>query len=56
MNFCNCALPAMRGNSDCCKGCLNNKNESTGEYSFNYEEYIITTGDFYKNQKELTEL
>lgn len=23
-NFCLCALPALRGNTDCCKGCANN--------------------------------
>lgn len=25
MKFCNCALPALRGNTDCCKNCVNNK-------------------------------
>ena len=25
MKFCNCALPSLRGNTDCCKNCVNNK-------------------------------
>lgn len=25
MKFCNCALPSLRGNTDCCKNCINNK-------------------------------
>lgn len=33
MKVCNCAMPAMNGNSDCCKGCSNNpNNELSGHY------------------------
>lgn len=25
MKFCNCALPALRGDTECCKNCINEK-------------------------------
>ena len=38
MRICHCALPTMRGNSDCCKNCMNNQ-----EYEMFPKIYITTT-------------
>jgi hypothetical protein len=45
MRICNCALPALRGNSDCCRLCGNN-HETLTTSSFKiitYEPYIQPT-------------
>ena len=28
-HFCNCALPTIRGSTECCKNCYNNPNKET---------------------------
>jgi hypothetical protein len=34
MNICDCALPAINGNSDCCKNCPNNRYDETHKSQF----------------------
>ena len=45
MKICNCALPALRGNTDCCKYCNNNQEYfTTNTFKITpYEPYIQPT-------------
>jgi len=53
MNFCNCALSALRGNTECCKNCINKKEIPDGYITEDEKDILFDKINIKEKYREL---